>query len=110
MNVSAALLPDLWWALRDDAKLKLRNLSLMFYFEILYFTTRLLHIVFQFGDSLLRLFLVLDVEVRKTSTCLLQYSCQCDPLTFCVALSLLRFLQLCCEAIILLPGIFQQYL
>ena len=46
MNVCKALLSDLWWDFRDDTKLKLYNLILMLYFKLLYFTARLMCIVF----------------------------------------------------------------
>ena len=90
-----------------DAELKLRNLGLMLYFELLKFTVGLLRIVFQPSQSLLWFFYQLHVEVRETPTCFIQHSDQCNPLTFCVPLSLFCFFQLCYEAIIMLPGVVQ---
>ena len=104
------LLPNLWWTLQHDAELKLRNLSLMFCFELLYFTAVLLCVVFELGYSLLWLFVQMYVEVRETLTHLIQNLHQCSLLTLCIPLPLLRFVKLRCEARTLLHGIFQLHL
>ena len=90
-----------------DAKLKLRDLGLMLYFELLNFTVGLLCIVFQPSHSFLSFLHQLHVEVRETPTCFIQHSDQCNPLTFCVPLSLFCCFQLRYEAIILLLDVIQ---